>query len=384
MAERQTAWDVIVVGLGIMGAACCAALGRRGARVLGLDRSTVPHETASSTGHHRIFRTAYFEHPDYVPLLRHARQGWRVLESGSGETLLHTTPLLTLAPPESPLIRGIQGSAAVHGLDVEVLTGVGMQRRFPHFHLPADYTALVEADAGVLASRRCWSVLLRHARDHGVVLRDGEQVTSWRETAAGVEITTVRQQYQASQLIFTAGPWNAGLLGRHSPPMQITRQAVAHLSLTDSGSELPIWIVDTGAGFYYGLPRPDVAGNRSIKVASHEPGPVVDPDRPDPDGLDIGPDLDQHTLSTALQRFMPSLDFRPQQSRVCLYSMTPDGHFTVGRLPGFERCWIAGGFSGHGFKFAPVIGEAMADLALSGHTTLPIGFLDPARFVTNS
>jgi sarcosine oxidase len=375
-------YDVIVIGVGAMGASACARLAARGARVLGLERFAVPHELGSSGGDTRLFRTAYFEHPDYVPLLRHARAGWEDLEAASGRTVFRETGLLYAGPPEGSLIADTLASARAYGVPIEVVDSA--RRRFPWFRLPEEFAALFEPGGGLVLSLEAIRAFADVARSHGADLLEGEAVQRWSAGAGGVRVDTDRASYEADQLILAAGAWTPSLAPALAGALRVTRQSFGWVE--PEGVErfvpptFPSWAIeDPEDGLYYGFPFVAAgtpgAVRSGLKVARHVPGAAADPDT-----VDRTPgDADEADFRSALERYLPAVAGPPSATRICLYTNSPDGQFLVGRLPGEDRVSVACGFSGHGFKFAPAIGDALADLALEGRSALPIGFLDPGR-----
>lgn len=366
--------DVIVVGLGGMGSAAAWRLAQRGARVLAFEQFQHGHNLGSSHGHTRIIRQAYYEHPAYVPLVRRAYSGWYELEQAAGELLLAESTCLSLGPSGSELVQGVRRSAAEHSLDVENLSPAAVMRRYPAFRLPAEFDAVLERTAGVLLVDRCVRALAEQARRLGADLRH-ERVVSWSATG-GVEVTTERGRYSAGHLVLTAGPWLGALLP--GEPLRVMRQVVfwfrpAGARPFDRGAA-PIFIAETPAGYFYGLPAFDARGP---KIARHYGAPELT--TPEEVAREVS-DADEAPVREFMRGYLPGADGPRSDAGVCLYTLTPDRHFLLGPHPDQTTVAVAGGFSGHGFKFAPVVGEILADLALEGKTSWPIGWLAPGRF----
>jgi sarcosine oxidase len=380
---HQRSYDSIVVGLGAMGSAAAYHLARRGARVLGLDAFAPGHTRGSSHGETRILRLSYFEHPDYVPLLRRAYELWRQLERESGESLLRLTGGIYLGPPDGELVSGARRSAEQHGLAHELLPAAGVRRRFPMLAPTDAEGALYEPDAGMLFPERCIAAALRLAASHGAELRHESPVTAWRADATGVEVTTVAGTYRADQIVFTAGAWLGpllGPLGGGALPLRVERNVVfwfppSHDAALFDPNRFPVFIWETGAGHFYGLPH---AGRPGVKVARHHTDRFGDPDSLDRTVRDADVDPVRRFLSVHI----PALDTAPHEGLVCLYTLTPDGHFVIDRHPEYERVVFASACSGHGFKFASVVGEILADLTLTGRATPAADFLRLDRLVS--
>jgi sarcosine oxidase len=372
-------FDVIVIGVGAMGAAACWELARRGARVLGLEQFDLPHARGSSHGYSRVTRTAYFEHPDYVPLLRRAHERWADLEQESGEAILHLVGGLYLGPRDGPLVSGSLRSAREHGLVYEILERAALARRYPQFTVPDDWIGMLEPDAGFLRPELAISAFAHCAMQRGAEIHGHEEVRSWVAHNSHVSVTTTRGTYEAEQLIFSGGAWSGQLVRDLGVELTVTRQVLGWVwprssKLFQSGT-LPVWMIDRLDGtVYYGFPM--ITHSPGLKLALHAPLRTTDPNRV---AREISAE-DEETFRECLRRFIPEGNGPTLAIRTCLYTNSPDGHFIVDRHPQHARVLIAAGFSGHGFKFASVIGEVLAELAHTGKTNLPIGFLRLERF----
>jgi sarcosine oxidase len=363
-------YDAVVVGMGGMGGAAAWRLAGRGARVLGLEQFAVGHSEGSSHGHTRIIRQAYYEHPAYVPLVRRAYEGWYELEQRQGEHLLTRCDCLTLGPPGGELVAGVRRSAAEHGLAVEDLTPDEITRRYPAFHPGAGVAGVVEPTAGFLYVDRCVRAQVAEARRLGAVVREDERVTDWRAHAGGVTVRTTRGEYHAAKLVLTAGPWAGALLGRWGAPLRVMRQVVFWLGVRDEAlfrrDRFPVFIAETAAGAFYGVPALD---SRGLKVARH----YGEAELPGPEavGREVLPG-DEAPVRAFTREYLPDADGPRLDASVCRYTLTPDRHFVIDAHPEVAGVVVAAGFSGHGFKFAPVVGEVLAELALDGRTRWPV------------
>ncbi|HEX3314606.1 MAG TPA: N-methyl-L-tryptophan oxidase [Gemmataceae bacterium] len=369
--------DIIVIGTGGVGSAALCHLARRGARVLGIDRFPGGHDRGSSHGHSRIIRLAYFEHPDYVPLLRRAYDLWADLERTHRETLLLRTGLLEVGSPTGPTIRGVLAAASQHRLVVDELSPDECRRRFPGFVVPEFAAAVFEAQAGVLRVERCVLAHLVQARRSGAAAVFGESVLGWTASPSGVEVTTDRNVYHAAGLVVAAGPWARQLLGSLRVPLQVRRK---HLHWYPGPAEsyaaergCPAFFFETGVGEFYGIPAFDGHG---LKAGEHSGGAVVADPLIDERVIDME---DRQRVESFLNVHLPRLGRPALDHRTCFYTMSPDCHFVIDRHPEHANVAIAAGLSGHGFKFTGVLGEALADLVTTGRTDLPIGFLGLAR-----
>jgi sarcosine oxidase len=371
-------YDVIVLGLGGMGSATVYELARRGKRVLGLEQFSPGHTLGSSHGQTRIIRRAYFEHPDYVPLLHRAYERWYDLEQLCGQRLLTECGCMSIGRPDSVLITGVRASAQMHGLSVEYFSRADLAKRCPAFTLDEDVVGVLEAGAGVLAVERCVSAYLDAARALGAELHFEEPVQNWEASAGEVAVQSTKQRYQADRLAITAGPWASRLLAGLGIPLTVMRQVPLWLATTDDRmfrrDVFPAYIYETHEGHFYGFPVVNQFGH---KVAQHyganELAEVDQIDRV------VHPE-DEEPVRAFLRRHLPGANGPRRHAEVCIYTLTPDRHFVIDLHPAHSNVALATGFSGHGFKFASVVGEILADLAEAGRTSLPIERFRHGRF----
>lgn len=369
--------DVIVVGLGGVGSAAAWHLARRGVRVLGLDQYPPAHDRGSSHGETRVIRQAYFEHPDYVPLLRRAYELWHELEDRRSQKLLFPVGLLQVGPPQGVVIPGVLQAAVQHHLAVEKLTPQEAEKRFPQFTIPHDMEAVYEPAAGYLRVEDCVRAHLAEAAEAGADLRHGVKVFSWQARSDAVEVYTEHQTHQAARLVLALGPWSPALAKLPAGVFAVRRKHVywfaTHEACYQASAGCPTYLFELPDGIFYGFPQIDAWG---VKVAEHSGGvviddPTTDPRLPDP--------ADQARVEAFLSRHLPGVIRTCLRHSVCFYTMSPDEHFVLDVHPDSQRVVLAAGLSGHGFKFTSVLGEALADLALEGTTRLPIGFLRWSR-----
>jgi sarcosine oxidase len=378
----MTHFDVVVCGLGVMGSAALHHLARRGKRVLGLERYAPGHDRGSSHGHTRIIRLGYFEHPSYVPLLRRAYALWRELEGASGRQLLHRTGIAEIGPPTGMLVQGTLAAARLHGLRHDVLTAVELMRRFPAFRVPPEHVAVVQPDGGSLDVEPSIAAQIALATAAGAEIRSGEAVRAIESRAGLVRIISERGVVEAGAAIVAAGAWMPVLLPELAATLRATREVVGWFEVADadlfSAGRCPVFIIESRHGMHYGIPPRGGAGiGTAIKVAKHHHrGETVDPDTCDR----TVSAQDEALIRAAVADHLPAANGPLKAAETCLYTMTPDGHFLIDRLPGAPNIIAASPCSGHGFKFAPVIGEILADLATTGTTAHDIARFSLRRF----
>ncbi len=370
-------YDVIVAGTGAVGSAALWQAAERGLKVLGLDRFPPGHDRGSSHGRTRIIRQAYFEHSDYVPLLLRAYQLWAELERIQGESLLRQTGLLQVGPANGIVVQGVLASAQRHGLQVESLSTDECRRCFPAFAAPDGHQGVFEPRAGYLHVESCVIAQSETAARLGATLRTGESVCDWRRETNHIVVRTEKQEYAAARLIVTAGAWAGQLLADLGIPLVVRRKPVFWFAAEDDSYDVdrgcPTYLFETPSGVFYGFPRLDEHG---VKVAQHTGGETVN----DPLAVDRAErDADRACLQGFIAAHLPRLSARVLGHSVCMYTMSPDEHFIVDRHPACSSVVFAAGLSGHGFKFAPVLGQALVELAIDGRSALPVGFLSLDR-----
>jgi sarcosine oxidase len=371
-------FDVAVVGLGAMGSAALAQLARRGARALGIERFAPGHDHGSSHGGTRIIRLGYFEHPSYVPLLRRTYELWRELEAESGQKLVHITGIAEIGRPDSSVVAGTLEASRLHKLPHEVIDAAEVMRRFPAFRVPANYAGVVQPDGGYVAVEDSIAAQLALAKAAGAQLRTNEIVRAIKAQKGGVRIETDRGTISADHAIVSAGPWVKKLLPELAVSLRVTRQVMAWFQPADPApfvaGRFPVFLLESRHGVHYGFPP---HGDATVKIAKHHHADeTVDPDQV---GRNVSA-ADEALIRPALADHIPAANGRLAAAKTCLYTVSPDGDFILDRLPGVQNILVASPCSGHGFKFAPAIGEILADLAVSGSTRHDISRFRLGRF----
>lgn len=377
----MTSYDVIVVGLGGMGSSAAYHLAARGQRVLGLERHRPAHDRGSSHGGSRIIRQSYFEDPAYVPLLLRAYELWEELARRTDPDVYRLTGGLFIGPPECQTVAGSLRASREWGLPHEVLEATELAARFPNFTPNPGDIAVYEQKAGFARPEHTVRAHLSLAEQASATLRFGEAVLGWEATTAGVRVTTARGSYTAGRLVICPGAWAPELLGEFGVPITVERQVMYWLNPADGGAAFtdhPIFIDENASGAQiYGFPAIDGPGG-GVKVAFFRKGISCTPD-------DIDRTVGAHEVAemrTRVGELLPALDAPCLHAATCMYSNTPDQHFVIAHHPQHDNVTVACGFSGHGFKFVPVVGEILADLAIDGRTAHPISLFDPQRLVS--
>lgn len=372
--SRKT-YDAIVIGLGASGGASLYHLAKAGLRVLGIDQFRPPHNRGSSHGHTRIYRQAYYEAPVYVPMALRALELWHELERDTGRKLFENVGGLTIGKETDAVVAGALRSAREHGIAHELLSEDDIRIRFPAFNPPVGTMGLFEPTAGVLHADLCVQAHLDMALAHGAELRTNEAVTRIDPRSGdSIRVHTDTGTYEAGRVVIAAGAWAPRLLGLE-PAFHVTRETVNWFGSTlpnARAGNCPVSLVqladgrmlytlpDFGDGFKAGLHHSGRTGDAHLE---HEPVSLADTE----------------AVATEVARFAPG-GFGPlRESAPCFYTSTGDFHFAIGPLPWAPGVILAAACSGHGFKFAPSIGESVARMARALPTELPMDVFDVGR-----
>jgi sarcosine oxidase len=372
-------YSTIVLGGGTMGSAAAWQLGKRGERSVVLEQFGHVHDRGAHGGQTRVFRHAYAEDPDYVPFVLRADALWTELEAECGRKLLHRVGALELGHADGgDHAARARASAERYNLDFEWLGGDEISHRWPQFKIGEGWEGGFGASAGFLVVEPSLRAMAASARANGVEIREHEPVTDWGASSQGVWVETAAGRVSGDRLIITAGPWAWKVLAKAGIAFHVLRKTLWWMEVVEPerfGPEcFPVFMAEkTGLGLY-GFP---IFGQPGLKYADHLGGEVTDPDH-----------VLRVTTAAEAARMVEvgrwlfgdeAITGRVLKSSVCMYAMTPDGHFVIDRLPDHPNVAIGAGFSGHGFKFATAVGEHLVDLLLDERAR-PMEILSLARF----
>ena len=385
MPQESGHFDVIVIGVGSMGASACYYLSLQGHKVLGLEQFDISHDQGSHAGQSRIIRMAYAEHPDYVPLLQRAYSNWKDLEKVSKSKIFEKCGVAYFGRPDADFMMGVKKSSTLYNVPIAKSTPDKAKDLFPAFNVPNDFEVIFEPNAGFVTPERAILMYSQLAIENGAVIKTRSRVKQWKQEAGKISVQTDGSNFTCDKLIISAGAWASKVIPNFKPQLKVTKQMLAWVSpknwdLFELG-KFPCWILeDPERGSYYGfpiVPASQFGGPLGLKLAHHFPGEVSDPDK-------VNRNITQGTeedIRYFLNKYMPEANHTILSMKSCLYTNTVDENFIIDYVPGFEKqVTVACGFSGHGFKFASAIGEILADMAMKGKTDLPAGFLGLKRF----
>ncbi len=372
-------YDVIVVGVGGMGSAACFNLARRGHRVLGLERHYIGHVHGSSHGLTRIIRLAYHEGPEYVPLVRRAMTLWRETGEKFGEPLMFTTGSLEIGPEGGTFLAGSLAAAAEHALPHKIMGASEINQRFQGLNLPSDHIGMFQPDGGFIASERAIVAHVKLARVAGATIHNRRPVLEWAPiTGGGVRIITADGVYEAGRLIISAGAWLGDLVPELAAVAMPERQVAGWFRPASPERYLPanfpVTLLEVEEGPYYMLPS---WGGPGVKIGRHHHRG----ERGHPDTLRAAPGPeDEALLRRCLARYAPDANGPALSLVTCLYTNAPDEHFIIDTLPGNADVIVASPCSGHGYKFASVVGEILADMATGREPPFDLSMFRLGRF----
>ena len=364
-------FDAIVIGAGAMGSAAAYYLSKRGQRVLLLEQFEIDHRKGSSYGYSRIIRYTY-DHPEYVELMKDTFPLWFALEDELGETLYHRTGGISFGPADDRSLQATIKAVENGGIDYELLSIADAHERFPQFRFGSDFKVLYQPDSGFISASKAVRGHVKLARQLGAVVKDNTPVERIRATSAGVDVRADGERYSTGKLVVTAGSWAKHLLKETGLelPLITLRCQLNFMSPADwrpyEPEGCPVWGAHVSERFretVYGIPSHAGSG---FKIAFHGGAAQQHPAE-----IDYAPDAENvQALRPFMQAHIPGIAQSPvKESRICLYTQTPDEHFIVDAHPAHQHIAIGAGFSGHGFKFSTMIGKMLTDIALEGATS---------------
>ncbi len=378
MSKAQLDAEVLVIGVGSMGAQALWQLARRGVDVLGIERFRPGHDQGSGHGESRIIRSCHQEGPQYAPLIEAAWPLWRELASESGDLILTENGMLFLGRSGDPAMEADRAAGDARGFPYQILSREETDARFPQHRLGPGTAAFLDLQGGFVRPESATTAASVLAQRHGARLMTDTRVEQVVERDGAVEAMTAAGKIRAGRAIVAAGAWTQRLLPQAALRVEVERRVMFWFRPDHpeefSPDAFPAFIRDTGGAHWYGFPTVD---GTTVKLAIHGGGGEAS----DPDLLDREIHRqDWEPLADEVRDCLPGLDPSPVRGQVCMYAQTEDGHFVLGFVPGSERLILLGPMLGHGFKFASAVGVVGADLATEGHSRVPIEPFSPDRF----
>lgn len=377
-------YDVIIIGAGSMGMATGYYLAKHGVHVLLIDAFDPPHDQGSHFGETRIIRHAYGEGREYVPLALRAQELWNELEKKSYLKIFSQVGAMGFgAKGRSPFINEAIGNGYDHNLNIDYFTGSELKQQYPGLKIPNNFHGFFEPHSGLLYSEICIQAYRELASHFGAQMSFNNPVKNIKAHADIVEIEAENDTFIAHKLIISSGAWTNELTTKLglTLPLVPSRQPVAWFEADETlfnMNAFPVFMVelpeDEDSAIYYGFPSID---NSGLKIGRHD---FENPTQPHTMNRRFGfLENDEAHLRKFLNKYMPNASGELKKGVICMYTRTPDGHFIIDNHPVHEHVFIAAGFSGHGFKFASVVGEILSQLAISGQTDYDISLFQINR-----
>ena len=371
--------DVIIIGLGAMGSATSMFLSHNGIKVIGFDSYSPPHEFGSSLGHTRVIREAYHEGTTYVPIVQRAYEIWLEMNENSKVPIIETYGGLLIGRKTGDIENALK-SANKYDIPIKKMTNDEISQKFSVLNPPKEYIGLLESRGGAVFVENSINHMLNTALNNGSIHKYNERVVRWSKKSNYYLVETNLGNYKAEKLVFSSGAWITKLLPTLKLPIKIERQVLfwfsprknpdkfKSINLPNSG-----WDLDNGLSFYT-MPNLE---NRGFKVAMHHNGEFVDPDTL----IRESNDSDLKMVRDFLEEYIPDGNGELIDSKVCMYTDTPDQDFLIDSHPDDENIIICSPCSGHGFKFTPAIGEICSSLIINNSTKFDLDKFSLERLI---
>ncbi|MEQ7790391.1 N-methyl-L-tryptophan oxidase [Staphylococcus nepalensis] len=372
-------YEVIVVGAGSMGMSAGYYLAKNGVKTLMIDAFDPPHENGSHSGDTRLIRHACGEGLEYVPLALRAQTLWDELQNETNERIFSNTGVITFGQSDSLFVQTAIDGGRKYNLNVETLSADEINERWPGITIAPDQMGCYEPEAGVLFSQNCIRTFKRLALNHGAELKTNSPVMNIDMFDDVVNVQTNSNTFTANKLIITGGAWNKKILDDLGLQLQLqpSRQTIAWFDSDDilyKSDGFPGFFADVPSGVYYGFPSIDGTG---LKIGRYDNGDPIDPMYYNK--VFGAYEKDENDISHFLNQYMQQAYGNINVGKTCMFTNTLDENFVIDKHPRYEHIVIAGGFSGHGYKFSSAIGEVLYELVTKGKSTQDISLFKITR-----
>ena len=371
--------DVIIIGLGAMGSATSMFLSHNGIKVIGFDSYSPPHEFGSSLGHTRVIREAYHEGTTYVPIVQRAYEIWLEMNENSKVPIIETYGGLLIGRKTGDIENALK-SANKYDIPIKKMTTDEISQKFSVLNPPKEYIGLLESRGGAVFVENSINHMLNTALNNGSIHKYNERVVRWSKKSNYYLVETNLGNYKTEKLVFSSGAWITKLLPTLKLPIKIERQVLFWFSPRKNPNKFKSinmpnsgWDLDNGLSFYT-MPNLE---NRGFKVAMHHNGEFVDPDTL----IRESNDSDLKMVRGFLEEYIPDGNGELIDSKVCMYTDTPDQDFLIDSHPDDENIIICSPCSGHGFKFTPAIGEICSSLIINNSTKFDLDKFSLERLI---
>jgi len=369
---------VAVIGVGSVGSMTLWQLAKRGIQAVGFEQFGIAHDRSAVGGESRMFRTAYMEGADYVPLLKKSRELYKELESETGQDLLNLNGGLMIGPEDSYKMKNVVKSVIDFDIGHEILDSIQATHRYPQHKFFNNEIIVLDKEAGAIRPELAVFSAAECAEALGAIIHRHTAVDDIRELDDKVQVTANGKVYDFDQVVITAGPWTTKFypqLKNHLTPRKIVMTWYPTHQLENYKPEkFPVFGRICEGISIFGVPTLE---GSMVKIGSIDTfGDIEDPSL-------LHRDISLSELkgiNGAVAKYFTELKPDPVRISVHMDGYTTDEHPVVGAVPNLNRTYIMGGYSGHGFKLAPVMGKIATDLLVDGKTDFSINHFNPSRF----
>lgn len=374
-------WDVGIIGVGTMGSMAAWQLSSKGQSVIGFEQFGIGHDRSAAGGESRLFRTAYKEGPEYVPILKRAHELWRQLEKETNSRLLYLNGGLTIGEPQEETVKNSLKAVKDFSIEHEILDYETASKRYPQHRISKDDIMVLDKEAGYIRPELAVVAAATRAEDLGAEILRYTTVENIEPKSDHVVVTANGQTYKVKKLLITAGPWAKNFLPAFQPYLAVKRIVLTWFPAKDielfGPEKFPVFTRRTEGNRFFGAPTLE---GSMIKIGTSTPGSDVE----NPDQLDRSVRLDELAESVEIvQNYFRGVRVDPLRASVYMDAYTPDGQSIVGKVPDMPNTYSLSAFSGHGFKMAPAFGELAANLILEKQPEFQIETLNPERYIKN-
>jgi len=371
-------FDVVVMGLGIMGISALYHLSKKKIKVCGIEQYAPGHSKGSSHGETRIIRKAVFEGVDYYPIINRSYEIWKILEKETKKELLSKCGTLIIGDKNSSIIRGTKDVYNKYGLKYNLLNQKKLGNKFSMFSLKNKQVSIFDPEGGFLHAEKCIKAFQDQALKNGVKIFENEKIISWEGSDSEIIVKTDKREFKTKKLIITVGPWAKSEMESLGVKLKIIRKILFWYNIQKPNNyiegKFPVFLYEEGKNDVYGFP---IINKQSMKIAQHFGGHEID--SADEVNRSLS-ERDEQNLKEIINELIPELKLSISNHSVCMYSMTEDENGIIDRHPKNKNVIIGTGFSGHGFKFSAAFGEILMNLALNKKVPFNIDFLSFKRF----
>lgn len=355
-------YDCIVIGSGAMGLASQYHLSNNKIRTLSFEQFSLGHAKGSTHGQTRALQYGYYDKPFYIPFLKSAQEQWHTLERLSGLSILKCSGKLEVHDRRNVDIPKITSVAKKYDIPIEIIDdSTRLSTRFKQFNFNANQIGLFEPYSGFLDLDAAQKAFLSQIDDEFCHRKVNETVLDWEVKNKKIILRTNKGHYQSKYLIITPGSWHE-IIKYKLENIKLIQKVLCWFNITtkftlEELKSMPVFAFNMGLDFFYGFPPYE----NQIKIARHTGGKIIE----NPENLGLEPSTEEiKAIIEFSNKILNNIELTPEDVKYCLYTQTADTDFIIDKHPDYDNVVFATGFSGHGYKFAPAVGQILVDLLL--------------------